>query len=343
MKAIEKKIKKLNDALLAEQEKINSAANRLDICDNFGKSLVSERPVPEKLPEVLKAYNEERKKIFEDHVACTAAAEKVQEDITKTQKEKTKLAKELVKTKLKEQKEKKKLKEKKIRRKAESFKEKQRIKAERESFWAKKVYRVTISLEQSMDTPESSRRSSIIEGGLTSNAPKDLIANLATTTFHDPKALKAGMVSLSISYITYSASWSPRYDLNLNSLHRNGILEYGAELRNATSETWRDAKIVLSTSQTTFSGLSETIPILQPWYVFNLSRIFSNSDSPYEFYQLLKEYLGLPVFMPAQSNLSSLLSDSDVSHEFCSVKRASVLHRSSNLPSPNLSYILSDC
>jgi hypothetical protein len=265
MKTLEKKIKQLNDTLLAEQEKINNAANRLQICDNFGKSLVSERPAPEKLPDILKAYNEERKKIFDDHVECTAAAEKVQDDIAKAQKDKTKLAKELVKTKLKEQKERTKLKEKKIRKKAEIFKEKQRIKAERDSFWAKKVYRVTISLEASTFTPGSSRRSSLTEGEVTNSAAP--VTNLASTTFHEPEALKAGLVSLSISYITYSASWSPRYDLNLNSLKCAGVLEYGAELKNTTSETWRDAKVILSTSQTTFSGLSEKIPTLHPWHV----------------------------------------------------------------------------
>jgi ubiquitin-protein ligase len=258
MKTAEKKIKQLNDTLLAEKEKINNAANRLQICDNFGKSIAAERPAPEKLPDILKAYNEERKKIFQDHVACVAAAEKVEEAIAKAEKEKTKLAKELVKAQLKEQKEKTKLKEKKIRKKAELFKEKLRIKAERDSFWARKVYRITISLESSTLTPGSSRRSSITEGEVT---------NLATTTFHEPETLKEGTISLSISYITYSASWSPRYDLNLNSVKCSGVLDYGAELRNTTSETWRDAKVILSTSQTSFSGLNEQIPILHPWHV----------------------------------------------------------------------------
>ena len=269
MTTADKKIKQLNDALLAEKEKINNAANRLQICDNFGKSIASERPPPEKLPEILKAYNEERKKIFSDHVACAAAAEKIEEDIAKAQKEKTKLAKVLVKAQLKEQKEKTKLKEKKLRKKAEVFKEKQRIKAERDSFWAKKVYRITISLESSILTPGSSRRSSITEGEVT---------NLATTTFHQPEALKDGSISLSISYITYSASWSPRYDLNLNSIKCTGVLEYSADLKNTTSETWRDAKVILSTSQTTFSGLSEQIPTLRPWHV-RLMKGIRNTDS----------------------------------------------------------------
>ena len=46
-----------------------------------------------------------------------------------------------------------------------------------------------------------------------------------------------------------------------------GVLEYGADLINTTSETWRDCKVVLSTSQTAFSGLNEAIPILHPWSV----------------------------------------------------------------------------
>lgn len=268
MMAINKKAKQLNTALLAEQEKINNAANRLQICDNFGMSLAKGSPAPEKLPDVLKTYNEERKAIFSDHEASTAAADKIEEEIAKIEKEKTKLAKKLVKAHLKAQKAKTKSKEKMVRKKAESLKEKQRTKAERNSFWPKKVYRITISLESSIMTPGSSRRSSITEVEVT---------NLGTTTFHESEAIKEGSISLSISYITYSASWSPRYDLNLNSLKCRGVLEYGAELMNTTSETWRDAKVILSTSQTTFSGLNEQIPILHPWHV-RLMKGVRNTD-----------------------------------------------------------------
>ena len=253
------RLKKLNDTLLTELEKIHNADNRLNICDNYGRSISTEHMGPDKLPDVLKAYNQERKKIFSDHQEYTAVAEQIEEEIAKAEKEKTKLAKDLVKMQLRDHKAKKKAKDKAIRKKAELFKEKQRIKAERESFWAKKVYRITISLETSnMITPSSSRRSSITEGEVT---------NLATTTFHEPEALKDGSISLSISYITSSACWSPRYDLNLSSLKCTGILEYSADLKNETSETWRDAKVILSTSQTSFSGLSEEIPILHPWHV----------------------------------------------------------------------------
>ena len=258
MKTLDKKIKQLKTALLAEKETINCAVSRRKICENFGQSLITAAPAPAKLADVVKAYNEERRAIFSDEEAATFAADKIQEEIAKTEKEKNKLAKELVKAHLKARMAKTKLKEKMIRKKAEVLKEKQRIKAERYSFWPRKVYRITISLESSIMTPGSSRRSSITEGE---------VKNLATTTFHEPVATKEGSISLSVSYITYSASWSPRYDLNLNSVKCSGILEYGAELKNTTSEIWRDAKVILSTSQTAFSGLNEQIPILYPWNV----------------------------------------------------------------------------
>lgn len=77
----------------------------------------------------------------------------------------------------------------------------------------------------------------------------------------------AGSITLSLTYVTPCARWRPRYELNLNTPASSGRLFYRAEYRNGSSETWKDAKIVLSTSQTTFSGVNETIPLLNPWTV----------------------------------------------------------------------------
>ena len=286
MKTIVDRIKDLNIRLLKEQEKINSAAHRLQICDNFGKSLTASRPPAPDLEGILKAYYDERSRIYSDHEAAAKVSEGIHEEIRKVEKEKTKLAKSFVKANEKKEKEKTKQKEKKLRKKAEIYREKQRIKAERESFWPKKVYRVTINLEPTMLTPGSSRRSSM-DG--------DTIVNHAASAFHEPSKapIQSGEINLSLSYITYSASWSPRYDLSLDTMKCQGLLEYGAELRNTTSETWRDTKVILSTSQTTFSGLNETIPILQPWHV-RLMRGAQNTDcalmSQYEVEAKKKEW-----------------------------------------------------
>ncbi|KAL2066026.1 hypothetical protein VTL71DRAFT_2097 [Oculimacula yallundae] len=271
MKVINERIKKLRVQLLDEQEKINSAADRLKICDNFSKSVEKDRPAPADLDKLILAYHTERKKIYSDHEAATGKVEEIQQDIRKTEKAKFKLARALVKANEKSEKAKAKEREKKLRKKAEIAKEKQRIKAERDSFWPKKVYCITVNVEPSSFTPASTRRSSI-DG--------DTIVNLATSEFHEAsdKPLRDSEISLSLSYITYGASWSPRYDLSLNTVKSTGLLEYGAELKNTTSETWRDTKVILSTSQTTFSGLSETIPTLLPWHV-HLEKGARNADS----------------------------------------------------------------
>jgi len=230
------------------------------------------------MQDLVKLYQTERSKIYGDHGQASVAIDEIRDSITKAEKEKLKVAKDIVKANEKKSKEKAKAKEKRFRQKAEVFKEKQRIRQERESFWPKKVYRVTINLEPTSMTPGSSRRSSI-DG--------DTIINLDTSDLQGPSTVpvKTGEINLSLSYITYSAWWSPRYDLSLNSVKCTGVLEYGAELRNTTSETWKDAKIILSTSQTTFSGLTETIPIMQPWHVrlrkgagYGENGLFSDSE-----------------------------------------------------------------
>lgn len=144
------------------------------------------------LENVIKAYDAERSKVYNDHKAATTAEEKIEEQIKIHTKEKAKLAKVILKAREKAEKEKSKLLDKKLRQKAETHKERQRIKAERQSFWPKKTYRVAITLEPSTVTPGSSRRTSI-DGDTIVNA------NLASTTFHDPSEVAAGEVSLSLS------------------------------------------------------------------------------------------------------------------------------------------------
>lgn len=268
MVTISNKIKDLNIKLLAENEKINSAAYRLKVVDLYGvRGAAATEKAAVDLEKLVGDYNQERQKIYQDHESSTLAADDLRSQIRESEKQKAKFAKSWVKSNEKKEKEKAKRREKRLRDKAEISKEKQRVKTERERFWAKQVYRVTINLEPTTNTPLSSRRSSTSET-VTSLTPT---TNLATSTFHEDtdngKPLPKDKINLSICYITSSASWSPRYDLSLNTPKSTGLLEYGAELKNTTSETWRDAKFILSTSQTTFSGLSETIPILEPWQV----------------------------------------------------------------------------
>lgn len=145
--ALNKKIKKLQKSLLDENEKTNSGTNRLRICDNFGQSVEKQRPPPGDLEVLLTAYQVERAKIYREHQASAAAVEDIQDQIKSAEKEKFKLAKAVVKSNEKREKEKAKIREKKLRAKVELAKEKARIRAERQQFWPKKVYSITIKIE----------------------------------------------------------------------------------------------------------------------------------------------------------------------------------------------------
>ncbi|KAG9246573.1 hypothetical protein BJ878DRAFT_573939 [Calycina marina] len=166
-------------------------------------------------------------------------------------KEKTKLAKVLLKDRQKAKKKNDKLVAEKLRQKAEIFKEKQRVKAERQSCWPKKTHRVTFTLKSTLFILDLSRRSKISDDGADTvvNANSNSDTNLATTTFHEPSKVAPDEVSLSISYVTHSAFWSTRYNFSLDSVKCARLLEYGAQLMNTTSEI----------------GLNEIIPTLRPW------------------------------------------------------------------------------
>lgn len=74
------------------------------------------------------------------------------------------------------------------------------------------------------------------------------------------------------------AGWASRYDIVISSAGEQGAattstsnttahLTYHAHFQNRTFEIWKDALITLSTSQTTFTGLSDSVPVLEPWRV----------------------------------------------------------------------------
>ncbi|KAI2016183.1 hypothetical protein LOZ49_000146 [Ophidiomyces ophidiicola] len=99
----------------------------------------------------------------------------------------------------------------------------------------------------------------------TRNIPSGFVG--CSTEKKDPEASDPYLITLSITYVTRNASWCPRYELNLNTPTSSGKIVYRGEYRNYSSEIWKDAKIVLSTSQATFSGVNEVIPLLRPWTV----------------------------------------------------------------------------
>jgi hypothetical protein len=268
-KAVTAEIAKLNVELLAENEKTDSASACLAMLEKYTGTIASKRP--EDLEKCLQDYSVERAKAYADQVASIVRTEELEKKMHVLNKKKTQLGKAAMKAKLKVQAEQRKKYAKKQRKLQEAREEKARIKAERVKFWPKKVYKVIVSLDApSGATPASSRRGSI-----------DSLVKVPLPAESGPSSetSKLGEINLSLSYITYSASWSPRYDLSLNSVTSSGILDYCAELKNTTSETWRDTKVVLSTSQTSYQGLGDTIPVLQPWHVRLIKNGYGNKGS----------------------------------------------------------------
>ena len=256
IKSLKGEVKKVSDALKKVREGKASATSRLGILESYGRSLEKDRP--KDLEACMRAYHEERQKASEDFFASEAQSEALTIEHSKLLKKQTKAINAAAKEKEKAGKSKAKLAEKKRRARQEKLDTKRRIKDERIKFWPRKVFRVVLSLDTNSDmTPASSRRGSI--DSLAKPLPEVSSASC--------------QISLSLSYITSSAFWFPRYDLSLNTPTRSGVLVYRAEFCNTTSETWKDAKVILSTSQTSFQGLGEPIPSLITWRI-RLNKIF---------------------------------------------------------------------
>lgn len=241
-------------------EERDSAQGRLNMLDNYARSLTTSRP--DDIAACVTAYQTERAKAFDSHKNGESRLKDHEQQISTVKAKKWKIQCKLTKQKAKVYGVKSKDQTKKDREHQQAITEKSRVKQERMRFWPKKVYKIVLYLDSSSGTtPTSSRRGSIASN---TKVPQTTIAKEVGTA---TQATDTCMINLSFSYITYSASWSPRYDLNLDTMSQSGSITYRAEFRNTTSETWSDAKVILSTSQTSFQGLGEPIPQIHPWHI----------------------------------------------------------------------------
>ncbi|KJR88298.1 uncharacterized protein SPSK_07005 [Sporothrix schenckii 1099-18] len=281
LKEVRKKLQALRDEVKRANEVVASAESRLKFLDAYGKMLDRKRNV--EIDAGVETYRAERAKVFDDHMAGTIRVRELNEQIWELGKDEGKLLRIQAKAvnkarrareKAKAAKRKEKLKVQ--RRKAEAHREKLRVQREREKYWPRKCYTVRITLDAPSYTPSSSRRTSITSVTELAAAPKDkdLGAGVAVEEGADKGADSGGAVTtsgptcdLSISYVTSSAFWSPTYDLQLSTTNNTATLCFDAQLTNTTAEAWTGCKVILSTSQTTFSGLNDTIPTLLPWRV----------------------------------------------------------------------------
>ncbi|KAL8778220.1 MAG: hypothetical protein Q9194_002124 [Teloschistes cf. exilis] len=239
----------------------NSAQGRLNMLENYARSLTTSRP--DNISACVKAYSAQRAWAFEEHQIGDKRARYQEQQISKLKRRKNKMLRKLRAQKAKVDRVKVKEGLKRGREQQQKKNEKTRIKQERLRFWPSKVYKIALSLDANSGmTPTSSRRGSM--DSLTITPQSSLVRQQSGSAEKGEGTCK---INLSFSYITYSASWSPRYDVSLDTASKSGSITYRAEFRNTTSETWRHTKVVLSTSQTAFQGLAEAIPQIQPWHI----------------------------------------------------------------------------
>ncbi len=80
----------------------------------------------------------------------------------------------------------------------------------------------------------------------------------------DLTAPAAGNAQLNLSYLVYEAGWNVNYDLRSDELDKPIALTYKAIVYQNTGEDWKNVKPVFSTANPT---VSNTQPVLNPWYL----------------------------------------------------------------------------
>ncbi|KAF2496142.1 hypothetical protein BU16DRAFT_367766 [Lophium mytilinum] len=267
--AQELKTLRLKVAEAIEQQ--NSSNKSLEALDRYTKTTAAQHNSPNDVSKMLATYKDDRARIYEAHAIATQALVDLRKEIARKESDKLKAGKEGRKEKSKLQKQKDKIQRKKDLQKAERDKEKMHTIQERLRYWPKKVYKVTLQLETASGemTPSSSRRNSmdtLIVAGKSTVPEPGKEASISSDT----------NISLSLSYVTKEASWTPRYDLQISSQQKSATIVYRTEFLNRTGETWKDAKLSFSTSQTSYQGLDDEVPFMHAWRV-KLNR-YSRND-----------------------------------------------------------------
>ncbi|KUI57488.1 Protein F37C4.5 [Cytospora mali] len=266
LKEVRKKLQAHTDELKRATEVVSSAEVRLKMLDGYGDKF--EPKSGNEMVDLVQGYKIQRNRIFQDHMDGTLRQRELNDQISGLQRTEKKLVKQVqketqasLKILRKERQAMLRQLELKNSRKVKKYAEKTRIRHERERFWPRSCFVVRITLDATQYTPVSSRRSSI-------SSVTDLVKPTENqeSSLIDPEAA-IQTCDLSVTYVTSAAFWSASYDLQLSTTSNTATLFFDAKLTNNTSESWKDCKIILSTSQAVFSGLQDAIPKLIPWRI----------------------------------------------------------------------------
>lgn len=241
----------------AKEEEFN-ANQRLKILSSHAKSVSKNKEKTVDIAEFLGQFKDARESASEDLFAAKAKVLDLQKEDDEAEREVKKLIKIAQKAEKKQKRASRQERAKRQAAKEKIRKQREHLRSERIKFWPRTCYSVKITLEVNAMTPLSSRRNS------TSSEAE--VVKIAEQVDGDVE-LTAAKCDLLLTYITSSACWTPHYDMQLSTTNNTASLCFDAQLKNHTSETWKNCKVSLSTSEATFSGLNSNIPKLLPWHI----------------------------------------------------------------------------
>ncbi|WEW57995.1 hypothetical protein PRK78_003462 [Emydomyces testavorans] len=243
---------RLEDQLETAKNDLHTSEKSKKYLEEFGKTMKAGEIEVSKVEEYLSLYQQENKKLALQGQKTSATIKELEKELKTVVKLKNKLQRRFDHARNAAAKPEREKREQKRTARQQKHLQKERERSEMMCFWTLQVAQLVVHLDGFGDvSPDSSRRNSIA-----SMKKRESTANSGPH-----------VATLSLTYVTRNASWSPRYELNLTTPSSSGKVVYRAEYRNYSSEVWKDVKIILSTSQTTFSGVNETIPVLRPWTV----------------------------------------------------------------------------
>ncbi|TLD09829.1 hypothetical protein PspLS_12029 [Pyricularia sp. CBS 133598] len=319
-------LQKRQETVLADEQIVkdlqDSAAIRLQFLDSWGKSL-NRHHCPD-IDQALQTYKQERANVALESKDASARRREIQALYEGLRLEQSRLQdimnKERAKTfkeynRQRKARDQKKLKKLQLDHEKEVEKERQR--AERMLFWPKNCYTVLVTLEVVGVTPASSRRSSLA-GDTVPVAHRKTSGELGG-------AMQETNCSLSLSYLTSWAYWTPSYDLAFSTASKSGTLFFDAQVTNQTSETWEDCKMMLSTSRIALAGVDGDIPELKPWGIRLAPKTKKWNDALESREEIkFRQMIGRKPIANAKSDRNRLFGEKRVSiayAEACSVEK----------------------
>ncbi|HWY98672.1 MAG TPA: DUF4139 domain-containing protein [Bacteroidia bacterium] len=113
-------------------------------------------------------------------------------------------------------------------------------------------------------------------------------------------------LSFRLAYLTYSAGWSPIYDLRAKDIKHNCELTYKASVYQHTGDDWNNVDLTLSTSN---PQVSQTAPFLNPWYLsFQQNYSYGGGNGRYR----SSAYGGAPAPMAQKAEMEDHLALNEV-------------------------------